>query len=88
MASHKSAIKRMKQNEKRRERNTAARSNVKTAIKKVIGAVGAKDKEEAGKMLTAAIPQIAKASAKGILHKRSAARKISRLTRKVNAVQG
>jgi small subunit ribosomal protein S20 len=78
----------MKQNEKRRERNVAARSSVKTAIKKVVGAVSAKDKEEAGQALSKAIPQIAKAGAKGIFHKRNAARKISRLTRKVNAVQG
>lgn len=87
MASHKSAEKRAKQSEKRQLRNTAARTSVKTAIKKVLSAVGTKDKEGAKETLAAAIPQISKAAAKGILHKRNVSRKISRLTKKVNALQ-
>ncbi|MDQ5988187.1 MAG: 30S ribosomal protein S20 [Syntrophus sp. SKADARSKE-3] len=88
MASHKSAIKRAKQSEKRQLRNTAAGTSVKTAIKKVLSAVTAKDKEGSKEVLATTIPQISKAAAKGILHKRNASRKISRLTRKVNALQG
>ena len=88
MASHKSAIKRAKQSEKRQLRNTATGTSVKTAIKKVLSAVTAKDKEGSKEVLAATIPQISKAAAKGILHKRNASRKISRLTKKVNALQG
>ena len=87
MASHKSAEKRAKQSENRQLRNTAARTSVKTAIKKVLVAVEAKDKEGSKEILAAAIPEISKAAARGILHKRNVSRKISRLTRKVNALQ-
>ena len=87
MASHKSAEKRATQGEKRRLRNTAVRTGVKSAVKKVLSAVAAKDKEESKVTLAAAIPQISKAAAKGILHKRNVSRKISRLTKKVNALQ-
>jgi small subunit ribosomal protein S20 len=88
LASHKSAEKRAKQNEKRQLRNTAARTSVKTVVKKVLSAVAAKDKEGSKEALAAAIPQISRAAAKGILHKRNVSRKISRLTKKVNAFQG
>jgi small subunit ribosomal protein S20 len=88
LASHKSAEKRAKQSENRKLRNTSTRTSVKTAIKKVLGAVEAKDKEGSKETLAAAIPQINKAGARGILHKRNVSRKISRLTRKVNALQG
>jgi len=88
LASHKSAIKRAKQSEQRQLRNTAARTNVKTVVKKVLSAVAAKDKEGSKETLAAAIPQISRAVSKGILHKRNVSRKISRLTKKVNALQG
>lgn len=88
MASHKSAIKRAKQSEARQLRNIAARTGVKTAIKKVLSAVAAKDQEGSKESLAVAIPKISKAASKGILHKRNVSRKISRLTRKVNALQG
>ncbi|HOK07186.1 MAG TPA: 30S ribosomal protein S20 [Syntrophales bacterium] len=86
MARHKSALKRAKQNEKQRQRNAAAKSAVKTAVKKVLAAVAGKDKEGAKELLSAVIPKISKAGAKGIFHKRNASRKISRLTKKVNAL--
>ena len=88
MASHKSAIKRAKQSENRELRNIAARTGVKTAIKKVLIAIAAKDQEGSKATLAVAIPKISKAASKGILHKRNVSRKISRLTRKVNALQG
>lgn len=86
MATHKSAEKRSRQTEKRQERNTAIKSRVKTNIKSVLSAVEGKDQAGAAQSLGKAIPEIAKAAAKGILHKRNASRKISRLTRKVNAL--
>ncbi|HOO41712.1 MAG TPA: 30S ribosomal protein S20 [Syntrophales bacterium] len=86
MATHKSAEKRSRQTEKRQERNTAIKSRVRTNIKSVLSAVEGKDQAGAAQSLGKAIPEIAKAAAKGILHKRNASRKISRLTRKVNAL--
>ena len=86
MATHKSAEKRSKQTVKRQERNMAIKSKVKTNIKTVLSAVEDKDQAGAVSSLSKAIPEIAKAAAKGILHKRNASRKISRLTRRVNTL--
>ncbi len=86
MATHKSAIKRSKQNEKHRERNTAIKSRVKTAVKSVLTAVETKDKEASKAVLAQSIPLLAKAAAKGVFHKKTISRKISRLTRKANAI--
>lgn len=84
MANHKSALKRAKQNEVKRMRNKSTRSAMKTAIKKVQTA-----KEEGTdntvELLKQAQSVIAKASKKGVLHKNTAARKISRLTKHINA---
>jgi small subunit ribosomal protein S20 len=88
LATHKSAIKRSKQNEKHRERNTAVKSRVKTAVKFVLKAVEAKDKEASKTALAESIPLLAKAAAKGVFHKKTMSRKISRLTRKTNALAG
>ncbi len=88
MATHKSAIKRSKQSEKHRERNTAVKSRVKTAVKSVIAAVEAKDRGASKTALTESIPIFAKAAAKGVFHKKTMSRKISRLTRKTNAISG
>lgn len=88
MATHQSAIKRSKQNEKRRERNTAVKSRVKTAVKSVLKTVEANDKEASKAALAQSIPILAKAAAKGVFAKKTVSRKISRLTRKVNAVAG
>ena len=85
MATHKSAEKRSRQNEKREMRNVSVRSKVKTYIKSVLTAVEAKDGEGAQSALQLAIPVIAKAGAKGVYHQKTASRYISRLTRKVNA---
>ena len=86
MASHKSAIKRAKQNKKRRMRNAAVKSTAKTLVKNVLSAVAAKDATSAGTAFAKAVPVIAKAAAKGVFHKKTASRKISRLARKVNAL--
>lgn len=87
MASHVSAIKRARQNEKRRLRNLHVRSTVKSAVKKVREAVSQKDWDAAQKALAKAIPLIQKACAKGVFHRNTRSRKISRLTREVNAIR-
>ena len=87
LASHASAIKRAKQNERRRLRNLYIKTLVKSSIKKVRTAVEKKDVEEAQKALQKTIPLIQKARSKGVFHKNTSARKISRLTREVNALK-
>ena len=87
MATHLSAIKRAKQNEKRRLRNLQIKSTVKSSVKKVRIATEAKDVEGAQKALSKVIPLIQKAYSKGVFHKNTSARKISRLTREVNALK-
>ncbi len=86
MATHQSAIKRSKQNEKRRLRNMSIKSSVRTEIKSVTLALETKDAEQSKAALLKAIPVLTKAAAKGVFHKKTASRKISRLTRKVNAL--
>ncbi len=86
MANIKSAKKRVRTSAARAERNKSVKSAVKTAIKKVEAAVTAKDKASAEAALTAATSSVQKACNKGIYHKNTAARKISRLTKAVNAL--
>ncbi len=81
MANHKSAIKRNRQNAKRYERNKAYRTQIKTVSKKVLGQVEENNLENARTELKQAEKTIAKVAGKGVIHKRSAARKISSLTR-------
>ncbi len=87
MATHLSAIKRARQNEKRRLRNLNIRSTVRSSVKKVRVAVENKDQEGAQKALLSAVSLIQKARSKGVLHANTSARKISRLTREVNALK-
>jgi small subunit ribosomal protein S20 len=87
LAIHLSAIKRARQNEKRRLRNLHIKTTVKSSVKKVRAAIEKKDVEEAQKALLKAIPLIQKADSKGVLHKNTSARKISRLTQEVNALK-
>ena len=84
MANIQSAKKRILVNRTKAEHNKAIRSKVKTAIKKVDAAITAKDSEAAAVALKNAISEIDKAERKGIYHKNTAARKISRLTIAVN----
>ena len=84
MANIKSQIKRNRQNEKRRVRNKAARSEIKTRVKRAVTAVetGAEDATVAVKL---AAKRLDKAAAKGIIHKNAAARRKSRLQKRINA---
>ena len=84
MANIKSAKKRILVIETKTLRNRIIKSKVKTLTKKVDAAVAAGDKTLAQNNLTTAIVAIDKAAAKGIFHKNTAARKVSRLQRAVN----
>lgn len=86
MANIKSAKKRILVNRTKAERNKAIRSKVKTSIKKVEAAVAAGDKATAQTALKTAIVEVSKACSKGVYHKNNASRKISRLTKMVNAL--
>jgi small subunit ribosomal protein S20 len=87
LSTHKSALKRQKQNEKRRLRNVHIRSTLKTLVKKVRLAVEAKDIDKARTALAEAIPTINKAKSQGVIHKNTASRNVSRLTKLVNSLQ-
>ena len=84
MANHKSALKRIRQNVKRNERNKGFLTLVKTVTKKVTVEAEAGNKEQVLVELKRAEKVIAKVGGKGILHSRAASRKISSLTRLVN----
>ena len=86
MATHASAQKRARQSEKRRLRNAARKSLLKTSAKRVLLAVEEKNVAEARKALARAIPIIQKIASKKVIHKKTAARKISRLAKKVNTL--
>ena len=86
MARHISALKRARQNEKRRLRNQSRKTRVKNLVRQVRAAVAQNNAEEAQAALKSAIPTIARVAGKGTMHWRAAARKISRLTRQVNAL--
>ena len=87
MANHKSAEKRNRQAQVRRQRNRANRSKMKTAIKNLNEAIDSGNAEEAKIALAAAVPVIAKTASKGTIHKKNASRKISRLTKRVNQLE-
>ena len=84
MANIKSAKKRILVNQTKADRNKSIKSGVKTAIKKVYAAIDAKDKAAATEALNNAISVMAKAEAKGVYHKNTVSRKVSRMTVAVN----
>lgn len=87
MANHKSAEKRNRQAQVRRLRNKMNKSRMKTEVRKVNEAIVAGSEEEAKSSLQAAISIIAKTASKGTIHKKTASRKISRLTKRVNKME-
>ncbi len=86
MANHKSALKRNRQNVVRNARNTHIRTTMRNLVKQVREAVAAGDKDTAQQTLTKAVPYIDRTATKGVIHKSSASRKISRLTKLVNTL--
>ena len=83
MPHHKSAKKRLRQDKKRREANKAVKSALKTVVKKVRSA---ETGEEAAKHLSSAESVIDRAAKKHVIHWRNAARKKSRLAKRVNSL--
>lgn len=86
MANHKSALKRARQNEGRRLRNRGYKTRVKNAVKNVRAAVAENTPEKAQEDLKAAVSIIQKTASRGVLHRKTASRKISRLSRQVNRI--
>ena len=84
MANIKSAKKRILVERRNAQRNKAIKSAVKTSVKKVDAAIAANDKDAAAAALLAATSEINKAASKGVFHKKTASRKISRLSLAVN----
>ena len=86
MANIKSAKKRILVNATKAARNKSIKSKVKTCVKKVETAVANKDAAAAAETLKVAVVEIGKAGSKGVYHKNTCSRKISRLTKAVNAI--
>lgn len=86
MPNIKSAIKRTKTNEKRRQHRMAQKSAMRTSVKHFLSAVDQQEKEQAGILLREAKKKLDKAVTKGLLHKNAAGRQKSRLERKYNAL--
>ena len=84
MANHKSAEKRVRQNAKRNEINRSNRSKLRTSIKKLRGAIAGHDKKDSAELLNPTVSLIDKAVNKGLIHKNTAARYKSRLTKHVS----
>ncbi len=80
MANHKSAAKRARQSVKRNQRNTTALSSVRTFERKLRTAIAAGDKKGAQDALRAYMSKVSKAATKGVMHAKTAARKLSRLS--------
>lgn len=85
MANTKSAIKRIRQNEKRRQRNRAVRSSIRTAVKTARAALTNKTAETKAAVLDA-IRTLDRAVSQGIIHRNTAARRKSALARKLNSL--
>lgn len=86
MPHHKSAEKRLRQTEKRTAINRARLSRVRTFVKKVETAISSGDKEAAQSALRVAQPELHRATTKGVLHKNTVSRKLSRLAVRINAL--
>ena len=84
MADHPSALKRHRQSEKRRLRNSAIRSRLRNLVRAVRSAISAKDRTAASEGLARATRELDKAVTKGVLHRNSAARKAGRLAKAVH----
>jgi len=85
MANHKSAIKRHRQSIKRRDHNRGRRAEVRTALKKAAAAAAAGNQAEAKTLARQAESAMSKAAKRGLFHKKTLARKVSRLAASVNA---
>lgn len=87
MANHKSAIKRIRQNEKRRLHNRSYRNRARTLVKKARTAIDSGDLQQAREATYAAMRDLDKLASRGVVHKRNAARRKSRLMKQLNALE-
>jgi len=87
VANHKSAVKRHKQSVKRAARNRTVKTRIKNVVKSVRAAIKSDDRENAAQLLSTATSVLDKAASKGVIHWKKAARKISRLSKALNAAQ-
>ena len=86
MAQHKSAKKRIRRNARRTEVNQARVSRLRTFLRRVETAIGSGDKTEAQSAFKEAQPEIHRSVTKGVLHRNTAARKLSRLSARIKAL--
>ena len=86
MAHHKSALKRIRRNERRRLINGARRSRVRTFVKAVEKAIASGDKAAAEAALKAAQPVLVRGAQKGVVHRNMVRRKLSRMAIRINAL--
>ncbi len=86
MAQHKSAKKRIRRNARRAEINGASRSRMRTFIRKVEEAIAGGDKKSAAAAFKTAQPELHRAVTKGVIHKTTAARRLSRLSARIKAL--
>ena len=86
MANTASARKRIRQTEKRTVRNRARRSRVRTFLRKVEQAIAEGDKSVAQEAFKAAQPELQRAATKGVLHRNTVARKLSRLSSRIKDI--
>ena len=86
MANTPQAKKRIRRNNTRAEINTSRMSRIRSFLKKVETAIAGGDKTEAAEALKAAQPELARGVARGVLHKNTASRKMSRLSKRVGAL--
>ena len=86
MANTPQAKKRIRRNDRRAEINGARVSRIRTFIKQVESALASGDKEQAQAAMKKVQPELARGVAKGVVHKNTASRKISRLTKRVSAL--
>ncbi len=84
---HKSAIKRHRQSEKRAARNQSIRTRVRHTIRELRRCITDKDTSKAAELLPEVIKTITKAATKGVIHRNSASRRVSRLTRQVDQLK-
>ena len=86
MANHKSAVKRMRQSEVRRQRNRSHTSRLRNAVKRLRTAIAENDGEQARELLGSTLSLVDRTAQKGVIHRNTAARTKSRLSRAVNAL--
>ena len=87
MANHKSSKKRILRNNKRNEINSNRISRIRTYIKKVETEISLENKDKANEAFKLAMPEIQRGVSKGLIHKNTASRKLSRLSNKIKTIK-